>query len=90
MTNVGWTEHRPQGVDLVSTGRQIETEVAPIRYVAELVGAETDSEKATRWLIALTCDPLDAVDDVADQAGIALRGGAVGVGDVVGRERRGR
>jgi hypothetical protein len=30
-------------------------------YVAELVGADTDSEKAIRWLIALmalTCDPL--------------------------------
>jgi hypothetical protein len=42
-------------------GRQIETEAAPIRYVAELVGANTDSEKAIRWLIALIvlcCDPL--------------------------------
>jgi hypothetical protein len=42
-------------------GRQIETEAAPIRYVAELVGADTDSEKAIRWLIALMvlcCDPL--------------------------------
>jgi hypothetical protein len=42
-------------------GRQIETEAAPIRYVAELLGADTDSEKAIRWLIALMvvcCDPL--------------------------------
>ena len=42
-------------------GKQIETEAAPIRYVAELIGADTDSEKAIRWLIALmmlTCDPL--------------------------------
>jgi hypothetical protein len=42
-------------------GRQIETEAAPIRYVAELLGADTDSERAIRWLIALmvlTCDPL--------------------------------
>ncbi len=34
---------------------------APIRYVAELVGADTDSERAIRYLIALmvlTCDPL--------------------------------
>ncbi len=33
----------------------------PSRYVAELVGADTDSEKAIHWLIALmvlTCDPL--------------------------------
>jgi hypothetical protein len=28
------------------------TEAAPIRYVAELVGTETDSERAIRWLIA--------------------------------------
>jgi hypothetical protein len=42
-------------------GRQIDTEAAPIRYVAELLGADTDSERAIRWLIALIvlcCDPL--------------------------------
>jgi hypothetical protein len=33
--------------------RQIETEAAPIRYVAELIGSNTDSEQAIRWLIAL-------------------------------------
>jgi len=33
--------------------RQIEMESAPIRYVAELVGANTDSERAIRWLIML-------------------------------------
>src|SRR6266478_3717876 len=33
---------------LGAKGRQIETESAPIRYVAELVGA--DSERAIRWL----------------------------------------
>jgi len=45
----------------VARGRQIDTEVAPIRDVAELVGADTDSERAIRWLIALVvlcCDPL--------------------------------
>ena len=45
----------------VARGRQMETEAAPIRYVAELMGADTDSERAIRWLIALmvlTCDPL--------------------------------
>jgi hypothetical protein len=39
----------------------METESAPIRYVAELVGADTDSERAIRWFIALIvlcCDPL--------------------------------
>ena len=46
---------------LGAKGRQIETEAAPIRYVAELVGADTDSERAVRWLIlmmVLCCDPL--------------------------------
>jgi hypothetical protein len=36
---------------VAAKGRQIETEAAPIRYVAELLGADTDSEKAIRWLI---------------------------------------
>jgi hypothetical protein len=54
----------PQGrarASLAAKGRQIETEAAPIRYVAELIGANTDSERAIRWLIALMvlcCDPL--------------------------------
>jgi hypothetical protein len=46
---------------LGAKGKQIETEAAPIRYVAELIGADTDSERAIRWLIALIvlcCDPL--------------------------------
>ena len=45
----------------IAKGRQIETEAAPIRYVAELIGADTDSERAIRWLIlmmVLCCDPL--------------------------------
>jgi hypothetical protein len=36
-------------------------EAAPIRYVAEFLGLETDSEKVIRWLIALMvlcCAPL--------------------------------
>jgi hypothetical protein len=46
---------------VAAQGRRIETEAAPIRYVAELIGADTDSERAIRWLIALMvlcCDPL--------------------------------
>jgi len=46
---------------LTAKGKQIETEAAPIRYVAELVGADTDAERAIRWLIlmmVLCCDPL--------------------------------
>lgn len=41
--------------------RQIKAEAAPIRYVGELVGADIDSERVIRWLIALMvlcCDPL--------------------------------
>ena len=43
-------------------GKQIESEAAPIRYVAELLGFDNaDRERAIRWLIALMvmcCDPL--------------------------------
>jgi hypothetical protein len=49
---------------VVAQSRRIETEAAPIRYVAELVGADTDSERAIRWLITLMvlcCDPLAVV-----------------------------
>jgi hypothetical protein len=46
---------------LGAKGQQIETEAAPIRYVAEFIWADADSEWAIRWLIALMvlcCDPL--------------------------------
>ncbi len=46
---------------LGAKGHQIETEAAPIKYVAELLGVAADSERAIRWLIALMvlcCDPL--------------------------------
>jgi hypothetical protein len=46
---------------LAAQSRRIETEAAPIRYVAELLGADTDSERAIRWLIGLMvlcCDLL--------------------------------
>jgi hypothetical protein len=33
---------------VAAEGRQVETEAAPIRYVAELLGTETDSERAIR------------------------------------------
>jgi hypothetical protein len=54
--------------------RQDETEAAPIRYVADLVGADTDSERAIRWRIALTVlcsDPLAIALTAAASAGIA-------------------
>jgi hypothetical protein len=45
---------------VAAKGRQIETEAAPIRYVAAIFGV-ADQETAIRWLIALMvlcCDPL--------------------------------
>jgi hypothetical protein len=53
----------PQGRarSLAAQGRRIESEAAPIRYVADLLGVDTDSERSIRWLIALMvlcCDPL--------------------------------
>jgi hypothetical protein len=53
------------------TARQAENEAAPIRYVAELVGTDSDSEQAIRWLIALMvlcCDPLAIVLTAAASA----------------------
>jgi hypothetical protein len=52
-------------------GRQIETEAAPIGYVAELIGADTDSERAIRWLIALIVLCFDG--DRVDGRGICTR-----------------
>jgi hypothetical protein len=52
---------KTERANVAAKGRQIETESAPIRYVAELIGTDTDSERAIRWLIALMvlcCDPL--------------------------------
>ena len=46
---------------LGAKARKIQTEAAPIRYVAALIGADTNSERAIRWLIllrVLPCDPL--------------------------------
>jgi hypothetical protein len=53
------------------TAAGIETEAAPIRYVAEMLSADTDSERAIRWLIALMglcCDPLAIVLTAAASA----------------------
>jgi len=54
-------ELKTERATLSAKGRQIETEAAPIRYVAELIGPDTDPDQAIRWLIALMvlcCDPL--------------------------------
>jgi hypothetical protein len=65
---------KTERANVAAKGRQIETEAAPIRYVAELVGADTDSERAIRWLIALIilcCDPLAIALTAAASAGRA-------------------
>jgi hypothetical protein len=52
---------KAERASLAAQSRRIETEAGPIRYVAELIGADADSERAIRWLIALMtlcCDPL--------------------------------
>jgi len=52
---------KAERASVAAKGRQIETEASPIRYVAELIGGDTDSERAIRSLIALMvlcCDPL--------------------------------
>jgi hypothetical protein len=46
---------KTERASLAARGRQAETDAAPICYVAEFVGADTDSERAIRWLIALRC-----------------------------------
>jgi hypothetical protein len=56
-----WAALKAERASVAAKGRQIETEAAPLRYVAELLGADSDSERAIRWLICLmvlTCDPL--------------------------------
>ena len=52
---------KPERASVAARGRQADVEAAPIRYVAELLGVDSDSERAIRWLIALMvlcCDPL--------------------------------
>lgn len=52
---------KAERASLAAKSRRIETEAVPIRYVAELVGGEADSERAIRLLIALMvlcCEPL--------------------------------
>jgi len=46
---------KAERASLAAQSRRIETEAAPIRYVAELVGADTDSERAIRWLPLWCC-----------------------------------
>jgi hypothetical protein len=55
------SRHSQNAPRWLPAGRQIGTEAAPIRYVAEVIGIDTDPGRAIRWLIALMvfcCDPL--------------------------------
>jgi hypothetical protein len=67
---------KAERASVAARGRQAEVEAAPIRYVAELVGA--DSELAIQWLIALMvlcCDPLAiALTAAASAEGLNSRG----------------
>jgi hypothetical protein len=42
---------------VAAKGPETEMEAAPIRYVAEVVGNDTGSERAIRWLISLMRRP---------------------------------
>jgi hypothetical protein len=62
---------KAERASVAAKGRQIETEAAPIRYVAEFLGADADSERAIRWLIGLIvlcCDPLAITRTAATSA----------------------
>jgi hypothetical protein len=48
---------KAERASLAAQGRRIETEAAPIRCVAELIGADADSERLIA-LMVLCCDPL--------------------------------
>ncbi len=75
---------KAERASLAAQVRRIETEAAPMRYVAELVGADADSERAIRWLIALMvlcCDPLAiALTAAASSAARTMRMRAPGLG----------
>jgi hypothetical protein len=79
---------------VAAQGKRIETEAAPIRYVAELLGIDTDNEKAIRWPIALMvlcCDPLAIALTAAASArrwGLVSSGGGKqdGIGSPSGKE----
>ena len=57
---------KAERASVAAKGRQIETEASPIRYVAELIGGDTDSERAIRWLIATMVTVNYLVNPMAD------------------------
>jgi hypothetical protein len=48
--HAGTAALKAERASLAAQNRVMETEAAPIRYVAEPVGVDTDSERAIRWL----------------------------------------
>jgi hypothetical protein len=63
---------KAERASVAARGRQIETEAAPIRSVTEVVGTDTDSERAIRWLIRLMllcCDRLAIASTAVASAG---------------------
>ncbi len=66
-TDSGFDPYRPHSftAERASLAAQADRDGGgTIRYVAELIGADTDSERAVRWLVALIvlcCDPLAIV-----------------------------
>jgi hypothetical protein len=67
---------------VAAAARQVEVEAAPICYVAELLGTDINSERAIRWLIALTvlcCNPLALALTAVGSAG---RSGETQLNDV--------
>jgi hypothetical protein len=73
------TALKAERASVAARGKQIETEAAPIRHVAEFLGIDADSERAVRWLIALMvlcCDPLAIALTAAASARNAPQNGA--------------
>jgi hypothetical protein len=55
-----WATLRAERATVVAKGKAVETEAAPIQYVAAIFGV-TDPEEAIRWLVllmTLCCDPI--------------------------------
>jgi hypothetical protein len=50
-----WAALKAGRASLAAQSRRIETEAAPIRYVAELVGADTDSELRHSRILCCLC-----------------------------------
>jgi hypothetical protein len=71
-----------QRASVAAAARQVVVEAAPICYVAEVLGTDINSERAIRWLIAVTvlcCNPLALALTAVGSAG---RSGETQLNDV--------